>query len=106
MIDPEGARPAFELNFDQRLREGRLTPGQCAAILVLSLLVLFDGMDTQVLALIAHDLTRAVRAPLASFGLVFSASLVGGIAGALVLSPAADRWFGRKLILLTALAVA
>jgi MFS transporter, AAHS family, 4-hydroxybenzoate transporter len=94
------------LNFSQRIREGRISPGQFLVILALSLLVLFDGMDTQVLGLIAHDLTRDLGLPLGTFGVVFSSGLIGGIVGAMLMSPAADQWLGRKLVLTTAMGLA
>jgi AAHS family 4-hydroxybenzoate transporter-like MFS transporter len=94
------------LNFSQRVSQSRMGPRQFLVILSLSLLVLFDGMDTQVLGLIAHDLTRDIGLPLSTFGVVFSSGLIGGIVGAMLMSPAADQWLGRKRVLTTAMGLA
>ena len=102
----ENAPAEPTLNFSQRISEGGINARQFLVILALSLLVLFDGMDTQVLGLIAHDLTRDLGIPLSTFGVVFSSGLIGGIVGALLMSPAADQWLGRKLVLTTAMGLA
>ncbi|MBP7340405.1 MFS transporter [Niveispirillum sp.] len=93
-------------NFTAEVRDGPIRARQVAVLVTLGLLVLFDGMDTQMLGVIANDLTRDLGLSIANFGLVFSFGLLGGIAGALFISPLADRLLGRKTITVASMAVA
>lgn len=63
-------------------------------------------MDTQMLGVVAHDMTRDLGLPMATFGIIFAIGLLGGVAGSLVMSPVADRWLGRKTIAISAMLVA
>lgn len=102
--DPGAASPA--VNFTHAVRDAPFGLRQAVVIAILGLLVLFDGMDTQILGLIARDMTRDLQLPISAFGLVFSAGLVGGLIGSVVMSPLADRWLGRKAIAISAMALA
>lgn len=102
----ENTPPGSTLNFSQRIKDGGLNRRQSLVILICGLIVLVDGMDTGMLGLIAHDLMRALRLPISAFGAVFSLGLIGAVIGALVMSPVADRWLGRKLVLISSIGVA
>ncbi|QIB64911.1 MFS transporter [Kineobactrum salinum] len=106
MTESGSSRQASTLNFSQQIREGKLTARQILVIGLLGLLVLSDGMDNQVLGLIAHDLARDLAIPISSFGLVFSISLIGAIVGALFLTAAADQWLGRKKVVVFGMSLA
>src|SRR3546814_10197996 len=56
---------------------------------------LFDGLDTQVIGYLGPALSLEWNIPRAQLGPVFSASLVGLMAGLLVIGPLSDR-IGRR----------
>jgi AAHS family 4-hydroxybenzoate transporter-like MFS transporter len=62
-------------------------------------IALLDGFDTQAIAYVAPVIADQWGIPMAGFGPIFSAGLAGLTVGAFVLSPAADR-FGRKSVIL------
>lgn len=100
----ESAAPAFD--FSRQIRESGLNVRQAVVLLMIGLLVLFDGMDNQLLGLIAHDMSRDLAIPISAFGIVFSSALVGAIAGALLMSAAADQWLGRKRVVMIGMTLA
>ncbi len=102
----EACKAPLTVNFTEEVREGPLKRRRFLILSMLGLLVLFDGMDTQMLGVIAHDMTADLDLPLSSFGVVFSAALFGGVVGALILSPAADRLLGRKTVIISAMFLA
>ncbi|HMO74359.1 MAG TPA: MFS transporter [Sphingopyxis sp.] len=109
MIQPSSggdAVAAAAFDYSRRIREGGLGGRQALVLLMIGLLVLFDGMDNQLLGLIAHDMSRDLDIPISAFGLVFSAALVGAIAGALLMSAAADQWLGRKRVVIIGMVLA
>src|SRR5258708_14457405 len=69
-----------------------------------SLVAFLDGFDTQSLGPAASAITTQIGIKLSAFGLVFSASQVGFLAGALTFSALGDR-FGRKRMLIIATAI-
>jgi len=93
-------------DYSREIREGGLKARQVLVLLILGLLVLFDGMDNQLLGLIAHDMSEDLGLPISAFGLIFSSALVGGIAGALLLSTAADQSLGRKRVIIIGMGLA
>ncbi len=68
---------------------------QYRVILLCALVVLFDGFDTQVIGYLGPALSVEWNIPRAQLGPVFSASLVGLMAGLLVIDPVSDR-VGRR----------
>lgn len=68
------------------------------------LVALLDGFDTQSIAFVAPVIAGAWHRSSASFGPVFGAGLMGLTLGAFILSPVADR-FGRKTIILLAMTI-
>ena len=83
-------------DFTHALESAPFGVRQRLVMLSLGLLVLFDGMDTQMLGVVAHELTQDLGLPISDFGMVFGAGLLGAMIGAIVMSPVADRWLGRK----------
>lgn len=68
----------------------------CAAI------AMIDGFDTQVIGLVAPEITKAWHVAPAAFGPVFGASLFGGLLGGLFFGFLCDR-FGRRPSLVVAM---
>jgi MFS transporter, AAHS family, 4-hydroxybenzoate transporter len=71
-------------------------------LLILALcawIALLDGFDTQAIAYVAPIIAEQWHMEMAGFGPIFGAGLAGLTVGAFVLSPAADR-FGRKRVIL------
>lgn len=79
-----------------RARFGSLQFGVTALCFVIAML---DGFDTQSIAFVAPKIAEDWGLTPAAFGPIFSIGLVGLMLGAFLLSPAADR-FGRKTIIL------
>jgi MFS transporter, AAHS family, 4-hydroxybenzoate transporter len=71
---------------------------QLRVVILLGLVILFDGFDVQVITYVAPILTGVLRIDRSMLGPVFSAALVGTMAGAFLFGPLADR-FGPKKIL-------
>ncbi len=71
---------------------------QMATILLCSLVIVFDGFDTQSLGLLAPSMSESLHIPLKYFGSILSAALFGLLIASLVMGPVADRW-GRKWVL-------
>jgi len=74
---------------------------QIRVIVLCALVVLFDGMDTQVVGYLGPALSAEWDIPRNLLGPVFSASLVGLMVGLLALAPLADRWGRRNSILVS-----
>jgi AAHS family 4-hydroxybenzoate transporter-like MFS transporter len=74
---------------------------QLGIFVLCALVAALDGFDTQAIGYTAPLVAGAIKAPMASFGMIFSAGLVGATIGALALGPLADR-FGRKWLLVVA----
>ena len=68
------------------------------------LVVLLDGLDTQVIGYLGPALAAEWKIPAATLGPVFSAGLVGLMGGLLTLGPLADVW-GRKRTILFSVAL-
>ena len=68
---------------------------QSATILLCSLVIVFDGFDTQSMGLLAPSMSEDLHIPLKYFGTILSAALFGLMISSLIIGPLADRW-GRK----------
>jgi AAHS family 4-hydroxybenzoate transporter-like MFS transporter len=73
----------------------RLESHSLRAIVLCALVIALDGFDAQSIAYVAPSITSDWGLKPAAFGTVFSSGLLGLTIGALLLSPLADR-FGRK----------
>ncbi len=77
---------------------------QIRTLILCGLAALLDGLDLQSIGLAAPGIIATLHVPPRSFGLVFSAALLGLMLGAFCLGPVADR-FGRRRILIGALVI-
>lgn len=71
--------------------------------LLCGLITLLDGFDTQAIGYVAPRIAHDFGLELSAFGVIFSASLVGLMVGAMTLGPLGDR-VGRKPVLLASFA--
>jgi len=76
----------------------RFNSFQLRVVILLGLVILFDGFDVQVITYVAPILTGVLKIDRSMLGPVFSAALVGTMGGAFLFGPLADR-FGPKKIL-------
>lgn len=81
-----------------------LTAGQWGAIALCALAAFFDGYDAQMLAMAVPLMADAFHVPPTAFAAASSGSLAGMAFGAMLLSPLADR-FGRRPMLIISLMV-
>lgn len=81
-----------------------LGPYRLRIFIVCFLIVLMDGFDTQAIGFAAKAMSSSLDIPIAVFGQVFSAGLLGAMLGAFLLGPLADR-FGRRWLLALAIVV-
>jgi AAHS family 4-hydroxybenzoate transporter-like MFS transporter len=80
-----------------------LTALQWRVVSLCALVAFLDGFDTQAIGPAARTIAGALHVPMGAFGLVFSASQVGFLIGAMAFSALGDR-FGRKRLLIAATA--
>lgn len=79
--------------------EAKLSRFQKIILFLCSLAVVLDGFDAQAIGFVAPAIKESWGISSSVLGPVFSASLFGMVLGSLLLSPAADR-FGRRPILI------
>jgi MFS transporter, AAHS family, 4-hydroxybenzoate transporter len=84
----------------------RLGVYQVAIITMCALIAMLDGFDTQAIGFVAPAVAAELHLPIASFGPVFAAGLLGGLIGALGFGLVADRFGRRKTLLATMLVIA
>ena len=77
---------------------------QLSVILLCGLVVLLDGLDTQVIGYLAPAVSAEWSIPREDLGYILSAGLVGLMVGLLVISPIADRR-GRKSAIVVSVAL-
>src|SRR5689334_1237326 len=81
-----------------------LTTGQWWAIVLCALAAFFDGYDAQMLAMAVPLMANAFHVTPTAFAAASSWSLAGMAFGAMLLSPLADR-FGRRPMLIVSLVI-
>ena len=88
-----------EINLAEVMDEAKLGAFQKGVIATCFALIMVDGFDTQAIAFVAPALRHAWDISPNTFGLLFSAGLLGTMIGAMTLGPAGDR-IGRKPMIL------
>ncbi len=90
------------------IENGKLGAFQRGILAICFLIVVMDGFDTQAIGFAAQSIAQARGIPIASFGAVFSAGLLGAVIGAFAMGPISDLHGRRRplalLILVFALA--
>jgi MFS transporter, AAHS family, 4-hydroxybenzoate transporter len=81
-----------------------LTAAQWLAVVLCTLAAFFDGYDAQMLAMAIPLMADAFQVPPTAFAAAASGSLAGMALGAMLLSPLADR-FGRRPMLVISLVI-
>lgn len=88
----------------EQIREQDMTPFQITAVAICIVINFLDGFDVIAIAFAAPEIARDWSLEPAALGIVFSSGLAGMVFGALFLSPLADR-FGRRVLILICLVV-
>jgi len=91
-------------DFDSILDANPLRPFQILIAALTACVLLIDGFDTQVIALVAPDIAHQWNVPIPAFAIVFSVGLLGAVVGAAVFGTVGDR-IGRKPTLLLTIAL-
>ena len=95
---------APEVNVERVIDEAPLRAFQLLIAVISAVVILIDGYDTLCIGFVAPALAKELGQPVASFGPVFAGGLSGLIIGSLFISPLADR-FGRKRLLIVAILI-
>ncbi len=88
-----------EMNLVEIMDKAKLRAFQKGVIITCFALIMVDGFDTQSIAFVAPALRHTWDISPNTFGLLFSAGLLGTMIGAMALGPAGDR-LGRKPLIL------
>ena len=91
--------PEQEVNLVEIMDEAKLRSFQIGVIVTCFALIMVDGFDTQSIAFVAPALRHTWEISPNTFGLLFSAGLLGSMLGAMILGPVGDR-LGRKPLIL------
>lgn len=94
--------PRSEVDIRALIDRQPLSGIQIRVIALCSLVALLDGVDTQSIGVAAPLIAKALEIPIAGFGPVFSAALVGAAIGALSFGPLADRFGYKRFLILAA----
>lgn len=97
-------KPRESTDLQAVMDTSRISRFQVAIILVCACVAMFDGFDTQAIALAAPEIAASWKVAPSVFGGVFASGLFGALLGAIAFGLAADR-FGRKPSLLAAVAL-
>jgi len=76
---------------DQR----HMGPFQIRTVTLCGMVLFMDGFDANTIGFLAPSIAKTTHIPIATFGPIFSSSLVGLMIAAMLTGPLADRW-GRK----------
>jgi AAHS family 4-hydroxybenzoate transporter-like MFS transporter len=93
----------MEISIDSVVDRRPLGEYRIGIIAICFLIVLMDGFDTQVIGFVAGAIARTRGIPVADFGRLFSAGLLGSALGAFILGPLGDRVGRRRMLILSVL---
>lgn len=101
--DDEGACEGTHMTLDARalLRDGPMTFFQIMVVVICTLLNMIDGFDVLAISFTAPVIAKEWGVNPATLGILLSAGLAGMALGSLVLSPAADLWGRRAVVVLS-----
>lgn len=85
-----------------QVRASEMTPFQITVIAICIVINFLDGFDVIAISFAAPDIAREWSLQPVALGIVFSSGLAGMVLGALILSPFADQ-FGRRSLILNCL---
>lgn len=94
---------ARTLTVSEVMDERPLGRFQIMTMLLCGLVIVFDGFAAQSIGVLAPSMSKGLGIPLASFGPILSAALLGLMIASLVMGPIADRWGRRWAIILSVL---
>ena len=80
------------------LDEKRLTVVQLCILLFCLLIMMLEGMDVLIISFTAPAISEEMAVSAEAMGIVFSAALLGGAFGALLVAPLADKYGRRSLV--------
>jgi AAHS family 4-hydroxybenzoate transporter-like MFS transporter len=89
----------MQIHVEKIIEEGRMSPFQVGLLVLCGLCLIIDGFDVQAMGYVAPAIIHNWGVGKASLGPVFGAGLLGMLVGSLVLTPVADR-FGRRPVLI------
>ncbi|HUB96832.1 MAG TPA: MFS transporter [Stellaceae bacterium] len=81
------------------LVDRRITPFQLGVFAICFLIALFDGFDSQVISVTGPLMVQELHLSPRMLGPIFSAAQWGGLLGAFILGPCADRWGRRRFLI-------
>ena len=95
--------PAKTIDVTEIIEQARFGRLQLLILVLCAWIAMLDGFDTQAIAYVAPVIAEQWGIAMAGFGPIFGAGLAGLTVGAFILSPAADRFGRKKVILLSVL---
>ena len=97
---------ARTLTVSEVMDERPLGRFQILTMLLCGLVIVFDGFAAQSIGVLVPSMSKGLGIPLASFGTILSAALLGLMIASLAMGPVADRWGRRWAIILSVLTFA
>jgi AAHS family 4-hydroxybenzoate transporter-like MFS transporter len=98
-MDARQAQNPQDIHVDTVIEQGRMSPFQLTLLLLCGLCLIIDGFDAQAMGYVAPAIIGAWHVGKAALGPVFGAGLLGMLLGSLILTPVADRWGRRPVII-------
>ncbi len=92
------ARPAAAVDVSA-LIDRRITPFQLGVFVTCFLIALIDGTDSQAINVTGPMMVAELHLGPGALGPIFSAAQWGGLVGAMVFGPCADRWGRRRFLI-------
>ncbi|PWF22228.1 4-hydroxybenzoate transporter [Corticimicrobacter populi] len=92
------------MDIRQTVQQGAMSPFQVMAVSICVMISMIDGFDVLSVAFVGPTISHEWGLAPAQLGVLFSSGLAGMVVGSLVISPLADV-FGRRRIILVCLAI-